>query len=94
MKSAVGPPMGSWAARMRRMTPSPASNRNTREPTTIAVAGPASVGSGNGLPVPSNITTVESAARTLATAGRASLAETTAQIAPSASQKPVERVMA
>src|SRR5690242_10636342 len=72
MKSAVGPPMGSLAALIRRITPAPASNRNTREPSTIAVAGPDISGMGAGLPVPSNTTTVESVRGTLLLAAQTS----------------------
>src|SRR6476660_6681773 len=87
MNSAVGPLIGSFAARTRRMTPAPASNRNAREPTTIAVAGPAASGSGTGLPVPSKMTTVESALGTIAVADRVVAAESTAEVTASASQR-------
>ena len=40
--------------------PSPASNRNTLPPTTTAVAGPITFGSGRGVPVPSVMITVDS----------------------------------
>src|SRR5438093_1956399 len=58
MKSASGPLMGRLAARKRRITPAPTSNRNTRPLTTTAVAGPDAAGSGYGVPVPSRITSV------------------------------------
>src|ERR1044072_1783015 len=41
-----------------RPTPEPASTRNTRVPTTIAVAGPDASGRGRGVPVPSMTTSV------------------------------------
>src|ERR1044072_8527077 len=58
MKVASGPLIGNPAAFMRRITPAPASNRNTRLPTTTAVAGPQALGSGYGVPVPSRMTCV------------------------------------
>src|ERR1700694_4500800 len=58
MKSASGPLIGRLAARKRRITPGPASNNNTRPPTTTAVAGPEAAGSGYGVPVPSRMTSV------------------------------------
>src|SRR6267154_4909651 len=58
MKSASGPLIGNLAAFKRRITPGPASNKNTRPATTTAVAGPDAAGSGYGVPVPSRITSV------------------------------------
>ena len=58
MKTASGPLIGRPAAFICRITPTPASNRKTRLPTTTAVAGPAALGSGNGVPVPNRITFV------------------------------------
>src|SRR5258708_26477339 len=58
MKSASGPLIGRLAARKRRITPGPASNKRTVPSTTTAVAGPDAAGSGYGVPVPRRITLV------------------------------------
>src|SRR4030095_14767889 len=58
MKTASGPLIGRPAAFNCRITPTPASKRKTRFPTTTAVAGPAPLGSGYGVPVPSSTTFV------------------------------------
>src|SRR5579859_247226 len=63
MKAAVTPLVGRFAAARRRSTPGPASTRNTRDPTTIAVAGPDASGKGRGVPVPSMTMRVVSRSR-------------------------------
>src|SRR5688500_5296310 len=60
MNAAVTPSIGRPAAATRRITPAPASNRNTRRPTTTAVAGPDRSGLGTGVPVPNVMTIAES----------------------------------
>src|SRR5262249_37054345 len=59
----IGPPTtGRPAAFIWRTTPGPASNRNSRDPTVTATAGPCACGSGYGMPVPSSTTDVVSCA--------------------------------
>src|SRR3954462_2555757 len=62
MKAAVTPSTGSPAPNNRRSTPTPASKRKTRFPTTTAVAGPILSGVGRGVPVPRRTRVVESGA--------------------------------
>src|SRR5258706_15080165 len=58
LTSASGPLIGILAARKRRISPGPASNKRTLPSTTTAVAGPDASGSGYGVPVPRRITLV------------------------------------
>src|SRR5512143_3213514 len=86
MNVAVGPVIGNLAAFMRRITPGPASNKNTRVPSMIAVAGPEAAGSGRGTPVPSNTMTVESPPATGGRIARAFVAAPTSSVPASRPQ--------